>query len=500
MGIPTNIKTLLSGDVVEWARIEFKETWDAMASLKTICAFANDIDNWGGGYIVIGVRDKNGKPDTLQGVPADKIDEYLKDMLNKCKLIQPEYMPIVEVTEHQGKKFIVIWAPGGSVRPYSSPKTMAKDNRERVYWIRKMASTIAPTEEEKRDLYALANNVPFDDRVNHTADLSDLNITLIQQYLKEVGSALYRESSHMDFADLCRSMNLISTLPEYQKPKNVGLMFFSLNPERFFPYAQIDVAQFPDDLGGDRIIEKTFKGPLHQQLREALQYIQNSVITEKVQKLPDVAEANRYFNYPYAAIEEALSNAVYHKGYDVREPIEVRVLPDRIEILSHPGADRSISLDGLRNYRAVSRRYRNRRIGEFLKELHLTEGRNTGFQKILRALEKNGSPKPLFETDDDRTYFLTTIQIHPDFQGINNTNQHHGNGVIDGVNGADGLTKKEADILKYLRDHPTATIKEISVTLSVGTTTVDRAIKALKDKAFLSRQGNRKSGHWVILK
>ena len=57
MAIPTNIQTLLSGEVVEWARIEFKETWDAEASLKTICAFANDIDNWGGGYLVIGVSD-----------------------------------------------------------------------------------------------------------------------------------------------------------------------------------------------------------------------------------------------------------------------------------------------------------------------------------------------------------------------------------------------------------------------------------------------------------
>lgn len=35
-----------------------------------------------------------------------------------------------------------------------------------------------------------------------------------------------------------------------------------------------------------------------------------------------MAEANRFFNYPYAAIEEALSNAVYHKAYDIREPIE----------------------------------------------------------------------------------------------------------------------------------------------------------------------------------
>lgn len=89
MAIPTNIKTLLSGNVVEWARVEFKETWNAEASLKTICAFANDIDNWGGGYIVIGVKEQDGRPSfPLQGVPPEKIDAYQKDLLNKCKLIQ----------------------------------------------------------------------------------------------------------------------------------------------------------------------------------------------------------------------------------------------------------------------------------------------------------------------------------------------------------------------------------------------------------------------------
>ena len=199
-------------------------------------------------------------------------------VLNKCKLIQPAYMPITEVVDYKDKKFIVIWAPGGDVRPYSSPKTMSKDNKERVYWIRKMASTIAPSEEEKRDLYSLANKVPFDDRINHEADITDLNITLIQRYLKEVGSSLYEDSKTMDFTDLCKSMNIVNSLPEYTKPKNVGLMFFCLEPERFFPYAQIDVVQFPEGVGGDTIMEKTFKGPIHIQLREALQYIQNSII------------------------------------------------------------------------------------------------------------------------------------------------------------------------------------------------------------------------------
>ena len=74
MAVPTNIKTLLSGEVVEWARVELKETWDAESSLKSVCAFANDLDNWGGGYIVIDVEEKNGQPAyPLKGVPADNV-------------------------------------------------------------------------------------------------------------------------------------------------------------------------------------------------------------------------------------------------------------------------------------------------------------------------------------------------------------------------------------------------------------------------------------------
>ncbi len=501
MSVPTNIRTLLSGNVVEWARIEFKETWDADASLKTICAFANDIDNWGGGYIVIGVREKDGRPEyPLLGVPAEKIDGYLKDMLNKCKLIQPEYLPIVEVADYEGKKFIVIWAPGGNSRPYSSPKSMRKDNRERIYFIRKMASTIAPSEAEKRDLYNLANNIPFDDRVNHEAELADLNITLIQSYLKEIGSSLYQESESMDFVDLCKSMNIISTLPEYTKPKNVGLMFFSLEPERFFPYAQIDVVEFPDDTG-DRIREKTFRGPLHQQLREALLYIKNSIIQEQIIKVDGVAEARRFFNIPFAAVEEALSNAVYHKGYDVREPIEVRVEPDRMIIVSHPGADRSISQEGLREYRVFSRRYRNRRIGEFLKEMHLTEGRNTGFRKIRNALRNNGSPEPLFETDEERTYFATTLFFHPDFvkTGIDDS-QNDNENDIENDNVIKVLNKNERVIFEVIRRNPDLSADQIAGLAEVSKSTVSRTIKKLKDKGLIRRCGSDRKGTWEILK
>ena len=45
--------------------------------------------------------------------------------------------------------------------------------------------------------------------------------------------------------------------------------------------------------------EKVFSGPLDRQLRDALSYVQNYIIKEKVTKVPGRAEAERIYNYPY---------------------------------------------------------------------------------------------------------------------------------------------------------------------------------------------------------
>ena len=172
--------------------------------------------------------------------------------------------------------------------------------------------------------------------MNHEAEIQDLKLPLIQNYLYEIKSDLLAESEKMDFMDLCKSMSQ--------------------------------------------------------------------------------AEAIRFFNYPYQAIEEALVNAVYHRGFDIREPVEVRIMEDRIHIVSYPGPDRSISEKSIEDKNIIARKYRNRRIGEFLKELKLTEGRNTGIPKIKRALKNNGSKEPEFETNETRDYFITTLFIHEGFE------------------------------------------------------------------------------------
>ena len=105
-------------------------------------------------------------------------------------------------------------------------------------------------------------------------------------------------------------MNIVGGPTEALFPKNVGLLFFNDRPHEFFPATQIDVVWFPDGPGGDYFEEKEFRGPLAAILRDAVSYIESNYLKEAVVKRPDRPEADRFWNYPIAAIEEALGNAI----------------------------------------------------------------------------------------------------------------------------------------------------------------------------------------------
>lgn len=193
---------------------------------------------------------------------------------------------------------------------------------------------------------------------------------------------------------------------------------------------------------------------------------------------------------------QALSNAVYHRAYDEREPIEVRVENDRIEIVSFPGPDRSVTIEGLKNYRVSNRRYRNRRIGDFLKELHLTEGRNIGFKKILDALEANGSPKPEFETDEDRSYFITRLFIHEKFAAVSDEEPKRSQ------KGAEKEPKKGAErkqaMLAILAENPMMTQTQLMDEMNLTRKQVQKDMKELQEEGVLVREGTNRSGRWVV--
>lgn len=419
MALPINIDDLIRQRVVESTRIEYKADWNPEPILHSIVAFANDFDNLGGGYIIIGVEEKNGRPVfPVKGLDDEIVDSIEKDVLNKCNLIEPRYIPVVEPVTIDGKEIIVLWVPGGDDRPYKCPEKIytekAREKSEKVYYIRKSSNTVKANYLEERELIGLARNIPFDDRVNYHAQIADMRSSLLSEFLHTVESELYEGSLRRTVEEVATDMRLVSGPMEFRKPVNVGLMFFNERPDHFFPYSRIEIVDKPDPTGVG-MKEKIFTGPLDRQLKDALAYIQNYVIAEYVTKVPDQAEAIRVFNWPYRAVEEALCNAVYHRSYQIHEPITVTITPEKMEILSLPGPDRSITDADLENRVLISSRYRNRRIGDFLKELKMVEGRNTGIPLIVNAMESNGSALPVFKTDEDRSYFRVILPIHPIF-------------------------------------------------------------------------------------
>ena len=411
MALPINIHDLISGHTVEWDRLEFKAGWNPEEVLHTLCAFANDINNWGGGYIVIGIEEQDGRPILPpKGLNKNQIDKIQKELIQLTNCIDPFYSPVTEPAIYQGKQIFIIWGPGGFTRPYKTSTTLSAKGQKQ-YYIRRGSTTVVANHTEIKQLMSLAATVPFDDRINHNATIKDLDLGLIREFLQEIGSELFEEAVKMPFDDLCRQMRIAAGSSEYFKPLNVGLLFFNNHPETFFRGAITEIVIFKDDASTE-FEEIIFKGPLHRQARAALSYIRNNIIKERIIKVRGKAEALRFFNYPYEALEEVIINAYYHRSYEHQSTVEISIHPDRIDILSFPGPLPPNDNDSFKKKRVASRDYRNRRIGDFLKELDMTEGRCTGIPKVYRAMEKNGSPNPVFEIDKDRVSFLVTLPIH----------------------------------------------------------------------------------------
>ncbi len=468
MSLPVNIEELLNGHTVEWERIECKLGWNPEAVVHTIGAFANDINNWGGGYIFIGVAEKDGVAQLpASGLPATSLDNIQKELLNLSHKIQPYYTPVVQPYVTGGKHILAIWVPGGDNRPYKVPTTLGAKGQSR-YYVRRGSSSVIANQQEEQLLLEMAKRIPFDDRVNHHAKIEHLSFGIIRSFLEEIKSDLSKEAAHMSLAELAQQMKISGGPAEALLPLNAGLLFFTEKPEKHFRGAITDVVIHQDN-SGTVFTEKIFTGPLHNQLRNVLSFIQTNIIKEKVIKISARVEVNRVYNFPLAAVEEVVANAFYHRSYELDNPIEINCFPDRIEVLSFPGPLPPVTKAALKQKRIVARNYRNRRVGDFLKELKLTEGRATGFPTIYNSMQQNGSPKPMFDTDDEYTYFLAVLPVHSEFLFLD-----------------ERATEKELQVLLYcLQPKKRAAILK-KLGLSNHAKNYQRYIIPLIDKGWLS--------------
>lgn len=424
--LPIGTTQLLNGDGVESVRLEFKQSWNEVIKgsvIPTICAFANDLQGLGGGYVILGVKeqlDEHGKGNGRAELPpvglgSLNLDRVQKEIRGACKAwITPDYVPIIAPIEHDGRSLIVVYAPAGDTRPYQSKDG---DGRPPLYWVRQATETVKAQGALLSQLLELTAKTPFDDRRRSDVALSQVSPTLLKEYLRATGSALGTASdAPLDVAATLRGMKLTAGTNGGEAPRNAALLFFTEDPSEYCQGAKIELAQLDED--GALIEQREFRGPLSTQVRAALQYIE-ALTGQFVEKSPRDPQARRFVTWPSLAVREALVNAIYHRGYDASTPTRIKLFPDRVDITSYPGPVAGLNRAALApNANPPGAPPRNPRVGELLKALRLAETWQTGVRLIYREMQRNGSSAPTFEFDDERTYFRVTLPAHPEYVAL----------------------------------------------------------------------------------
>ena len=494
MALPINIESLLSGSAVESNQLEYKEGWNPDTIYRSICAFANDFEDTGGGYIIVGVKEEHeiytlSLHDALP-ISHDNpnlIEQIEKDMVGYNNLIRPYYQPRLFIEEVDGKTILVIKVTAGERRPYKVPDRITAKQKDFNYYIRYNSSSIVPKDEYERELINLANRTPFDDRGNDLISLRDISTTLLRDFLVEVGSDLADQDLTGDNLKIVLDqMDLLETTPEGFKVKNVAAMMFCEHPEKFFKMTQVEIVIFPKGRlqDPDNMIEVApIRGCVPKMIRDTMNYLKTNIIQKTIHKPEDTERSVVTYNYPYQALEEAVVNSLYLRSYIEREPVEITIEPDKISILNFGGPNHTISMQAIKEARMLrSRRYTNRRLGEFLKELDLTEGRATGIPTIQQKLRENGSPRATIETDEERTFFLIDIPCNPDCLGgpiLKGDMKDDMKGDMKGD--MKNLSDIQKVIVSSVLDNNKMTIPELAKKTGMSVSKINREIRILRD-------------------
>ena len=127
MALAINIEDLLNKQKIESNRIEFKKGWNPGSIYRSICAFANDFDDLGGGYILVDV-DTDHETELAENGSPRAVFETTDDRLTFLVTI-PVHERCIEGSETpttSSEKSSEITIAGSEITVKSSEKILAQ--------------------------------------------------------------------------------------------------------------------------------------------------------------------------------------------------------------------------------------------------------------------------------------------------------------------------------------------------------------------------------------
>lgn len=386
----TELLELIRND--ESSFVEFKrDDIDNRAFAKELVAFCNSE----GGQVLLGVE----KDQSISGATRANLEEWV---MTACRdKIRPPIIPTYEVIRdvEQGKDVAVV-----SVEPGWTVHNVWHNNHAYYYIRVGTLSREADTQELQR-LFQRRGSVRFETQPVTGSGIEDLSQPRLTDYFTNIRDQTVPPVEDTDGWErlLLNTEFLVESGIDGTHVCSVaGLLLFGTAHKRFLPHATIDVAVYP---GLDKDYNASFRGTADSALvrlsnergdmlipgivDQTMSMLQPYLSTEVL----DGATRTRRWDYPKAAIREALVNAVVHRDYLLSSTsIEVAVYADRLAVVSPGKPPNGINPDRMR---AGCRAARNQLLKDVMRDYGYMEHMGMGIpRKIIKLMQEQVGTVP----------------------------------------------------------------------------------------------------------
>lgn len=445
---------------------EFKEGISKLD--KEIVAFANS----SGGRVFLGIDDKN----NVKGIKiTNKLKSDVNDIARNC---DPSISIKLDSVKYNEKEILIVNISEGKDKPYQCRAgffTRIGPNAQKL------------KRDEILDFIIEANKKTFDSLTTKEFNfVKDFDKEKFLNYLEIAGI-----SPVLGTKELLKNLGV---LKEYGLI-NAGILFFTKDPQRFFPQSVYTCAVYKDVEGTDVVKREEIKGGLFEIVNKVIDFVK--FYTKVAYKFTGKPQRENIYEYPLEAIREAVINSVMHKYYP--EPGHNNILaifPDHIEIEDYWIKPKKFIL-GKTKFR------RNPIITDLFLRIGFGEKVGSGIRRMNKICKEENAPKP--EIDAQENYFYVTFRPSYEYLDFISTERAE-KGLVEKRYEKwyekwyeRGLTEREIEVIIEIKKNPKISIKKLSRTIGINPSAVQRHMEKLKEKGVLKRIGPAKGGYWEVI-
>lgn len=473
--------TLFSG---ESKNIEYKITLPDKSEkyMKTIVAFANTQ----GGKLIVGIDDKTHE---IVGVANEILFRLMDGIANAISdSCMPQIIPDIELQTIDGKTVIIVSVEAGKNRPYYL-KSKGKENGT---YIRVAGTSRQAFPEKIRELEMEGARISWD-------ELTCVGYPVSKEATEKLCSNIenFREKAGMTERSVKKEQLINWKILKQSEGQLLATNAYALLTSDYFPFSKTQCAVFK---GTDRAVfldKREFTGPIYTQIEEAVDFVLRNI---RLGATIDGLVRKEKYELPPEAIREMIINAHCHRNLLDESCIQVAVYDDRLEVTSPGGLYNGLTYEEVMNGHS---KIRNKAIANIFSQMGLVEAWGSGIKRIFNAAKEYDLPEPQFQEFDNmfrvelfRNNSMTELEKEAG-ESSEKVRRRVGEGsdIIRGYELSD-TQKKIVNLLLYDRQLSAAKIAE---QLDMGSRSIEKNIKKLKELGILIRHGSPKNGYWEVI-